>query len=297
VDAQKLTSVVHGPAGWLATGEAESGTAQHPILLTSADGMIWSETGRDAAAFAGAHVAAAQAAAGPAGYVVVGDVTTSAGTFPAAWWSRDLRTWTRAGGSASGAAGDNPGEMLGVTGGPSGYVAVGTQGISPAVWTSGNGRAWHMATLKVPAGASSASLRQVAVSGPHVIALGEERWSSGAESAFAEVSANGGRTWRPVPVPFPSPHGDTIATALTPMRGGFTAIGTYGTPGHRNVVVWTSRDGSAWTIQIPNGRGLGGPGIHEITGVTASGDGSLTGVGFTASAAGEQPTLWDVPAR
>ncbi len=67
VDAQKLTSVVHGPAGWLATGEAESATAQHPILLTSADGMIWSETGHNAAALAGAHVAAAQAAAGPAG--------------------------------------------------------------------------------------------------------------------------------------------------------------------------------------------------------------------------------------
>jgi hypothetical protein len=296
VDARTLTSVVRGPAGWLATGEAESGTAQHPILLTSADGMIWNQTGQDAAAFAGAHVAAVQAAAGPAGYVVVGDVTTSAGTFPAAWWSRDLRTWTRAGGSASGsAAGDNPGEMAGVTAGPSGYVAVGTQGISPAVWTSGDGRAWHMATLKVPAGAASAGLRQVAVSGPHVIALGEERWSSGAESAFAEVSANGGRTWRPVPLP--PPPGDAIATALTPMPGGFTAVGAYGTPGHRSVVVWTSRDGSAWTIQIPNGRGLDGPGIQEITGVTASGDGSLTGVGFTASVSGEQPTLWNVPAR
>jgi hypothetical protein len=295
-DAQKLTSVVHGPAGWLATGEVVSATAQRPILLTSADGMIWSETGQDAAAFAGAHVVAAQATAGPAGYVVAGDVTTSAGTFPAAWWSRDLRTWTRAGGSASGgAAGDDPGEMAGVTAGPAGYVAVGTQGISPAVWTSSDGRTWHMTTLRVPDGAASASLRQVAVSGPHRIALGEERWSSGAESAFAEVSANGGRTWRPVALP--SPHGDAIATALTPMRGGFTAVGTYGTPGHRNVVVWASPDGGAWTIQIPNGPGLSGPGIHEITSVTASGDGSLTGVGFTASASGEQPTLWNVPAR
>ena len=81
------------------------------------------------------------------------------------------------------------------------------------------------------------------------------------------------------------------------MPGGFTAVGTDGTPGHRSVVVWTSRDGSAWTTQIPNGRGLDGPGIQEITGVTASSDGSLTGVGFTASASGEQPTLWDVPAR
>ena len=39
--AQKLTSVVHGPAGWLATGETVSATARRPLLLTSADGTVW----------------------------------------------------------------------------------------------------------------------------------------------------------------------------------------------------------------------------------------------------------------
>ena len=294
-DAQKLTSVVHGPAGWLATGEALAGPAQRPLLLTSADGTVWNEAGQDGSPLTGANAVALQAASGPAGYVVAGDVTTSAGTFPAAWWSRDLRTWNRAVGSASGrAAAGDPGEMLGVTAGPSGYVAVGTQGIAPAVWTSRDGRAWRMATLTVPVGTASASLRQVAVSGPHVVALGEERWSSGAQAAFAEVSANGGRTWRLVTLP--SPRGEAIPTALTPMRGGFTAVGAYGTPGHRDVVVWTSSDGSAWNVQIPNGPGLSGTGIQEITGLAASGSGSLTGVGFTASASAEQPTVWNVPA-
>ena len=243
----------------------------------------------------GTTVVAAQAAAGRAGFVVVGDETTSAGTFPAAWWSGDLRTWSRAGGPAGGAAGDDPGQMLGVTAGPSEFVAVGARGISPAVWTSRNGRAWRAVPLRVPAGAASASLRHVAVSGPHVVALGEERWSTGARTAFAEVSANGGRTWQPVALP--SPRGDAIATALAPMRGGFTAVGAYGTPGHRDVVVWTSADGGAWTTQIPSGPGLSGAGIQEITGLAASGNGALMGVGFAASASGEQPTVWNVPAR
>jgi len=48
-------------------------------------------------------------------------------------------------------------------------------------------------------------------------------------------------------------------------------------------------------MQVPDGTALGGPGIHEITGLAASG-GTLPGVGFTASESGEQPTLWNVPA-
>jgi len=36
---------------------------------------------------------------------------------------------------------------------------------------------------------------------------------------------------------------------------------------------------------------------REITGLAASGGSTLTGVGFTATQAGEQPTLWDAPAR
>ena len=219
---------------------------------------------------AGAQAVAVQAAAGPAGYVIAGTVTTSAGTFPAVWWSRDLRSWHRAGGPASGgAARDDPGEMLGVTAGPSGFVAVGQEGISPAVWTSHDGRAWTMVTLKVPVGAAGADLQRVAVSGQHAVAFGQESWPSGAQAAFAEVSADGGRTWQPVSLP--SPHGDAAVTAVTPLNGGFTAVGTDGTPGDRNVVVWTSADGSGWTVQAPDGTGLSGQGVQQITGLAASG--------------------------
>ena len=284
--------MVHGPAGWLATGEAVSGQVQQPIIATSANGTVWHlvvGTGP-----AGSQTVAVQAAAGAAGYVIAGTVTTSAGTFPAAWWSSDLRSWHSAGGPASGGADRNdPGEMLGVTAGSAGFVAVGQEGISPAVWTSRNGRAWTMVTLKVPVGTASAELQRVAVSGQRAVALGQEIWPSGARTAFAEVSADGGRTWQPVSLP--SPHGDAAVTAVTPLSGGFTAVGTDGTPGDRDVVVWTSADGSGWTVQAPNGTGLSGPGVQQITGLAASG-GTLTGVGFTATQAAEQPTVWNVPA-
>jgi len=113
-----------------------------------------------------------------------------------------------------------------------------------------------------------------------------------ARDAFAEVSADGGRTWRPVTLP--SPRGPAMVTAVAAMRGGFTAVGTFGAAGDGDVVVWTS-SGGGWTMQVPNGTGLSGPGIHEITGLAASG-GTLTGAGFTACESGEQPILWNVPA-
>ena len=125
------------------------------------------------------------------------------------------------------------------------------------------------------------------------MAFGTEVFPSAARDAFAEVSADGGRTWRPVTLR--SQRGPVTVTAVAAMRGGFTAVGTFGTAGDRDVVVWTSSDGGGWTMQVPNGTGLSGPGIHEITGLAASG-GTLTGVGFTASESAEQPTIWNVPA-
>ena len=41
----------------------------------------------------------------------------------------------------------------------------------------------------------------------------------------------------------------------------------------------------------PGRAGPGRPGIQAITGLAVSGR-TLTGVGFTATPAGEQPTLW-----
>jgi len=107
--------------------------------------------------------------------------------------------------------------------------------------------------------------------------------------------ADGGVTWTESALPVPS--GRAFVTALTAAGRGFVATGTFGgTPGHQDVVVWTSADGSAWQAVTPAGRGLTGPGIQAITALTASGS-TLTGIGFTASPAGEEPVFWQSPIR
>jgi hypothetical protein len=289
---QALDSVADGPAGWLATGNALAGTTPYPVLASSADGRTWRAD--RVPGLTRTHLTAAQAAAGGSGYVIVGSASTSAGTFPVAWSSRDLSTWTRATGAASGGTTTAPGQMLGVAAGTSGFVAVGHQGIDPAVWTSADGQHWTAHRLKIPGTAAQAELSRVAVSGHTVVAFGQEIWASGDRAALAEVSHDGGRTW--LPVKLRSPNGVATVTAVTPMSGGFTAVGSYGPGGNRDVAVWTSGNGDAWRTQSPPVAGLSGPGIQQLSGLTAHGS-ALTGVGYTATSTAEQPTLWQVPAR
>ena len=84
-----LTSVTHGPAGWLAVG------APGPALLTSADGVTWGVAGGNITHDL-AGVSAVSAASGPAGYVIVGKLVAPDGSCVAdVWWSPDLISWTR----------------------------------------------------------------------------------------------------------------------------------------------------------------------------------------------------------
>ena len=57
------------------------------------------------------------------------------------------------------------------------------------------------------------------------------------------------------------------------------------------MVVWSSRDGISWQAREPAGTGLSGRGSHAITALAASGP-LLTGAGYVATPAAEQPTLW-----
>jgi len=119
--------------------------------------------------------------------------------------------------------------------------------------------------------------------------------NSGQLLPFAASSSDGGTTWTDAALPVPSGH--AFVTALTASGDGFTATGTFGrTPGHQDVVVWTSASGAAWQAFTPTGRGLTGPGIQAITALTASGT-TLSGVGFIASQGGEDPVFWQAPIR
>jgi hypothetical protein len=272
--------------------------------------------------------AASGGAAPAAGYVIVGYQAVAGRTIAAAWYSAGLTGWQRAGDAVSGHGGpgalDGPGasrQMRAVTAGPRGFVAVGTDGNAAAAWTSPNGQAWTQQNVPLPVGATRAVLLHVASNGHTVVAVGTALTTAGQQLPFAASSADGGTTWTESALPVP--QGRAFVTALTSTGAStgastgtstgastgastsastgastqFLATGTFGsTPGHQDVVVWTSASGSAWQAVTPAGQGLTGTGIQAITGLDVS-DRTLTGVGFTATPGGEQPVFWQSPLR
>lgn len=291
--AEQLTSVTHGAAGWLAVGGVIAGAPQHPLVLAAADGRSWQAADGEAV-FGKPGLVTEQAAAGPGGYVIVGDQVTATGTLAAAWRSTNLAGWQRAAvGAFAGMAGST--QMQAVTASGTGFVAVGSAGNQASAWTSPDGQTWREDNLPMPVGAPRAVLQHVASSGRTVVAVGTAVTTTGQRLPFAASSANGGLTWTESALPVPA--GQASVTALTAAGGTFTATGTFGrTPGHQDVVVWASANGSAWTAATPAGQGLAGPGIQAITALSASGS-MMIGVGFTATPAGEEPVFWQSPVR
>jgi hypothetical protein len=290
---QQLTSVTYGAAGWLAVGGVTAVAAEHPVVIGSADGTVW-QAADDEPAFTGPSLFTEQAAAGPGGYVIVGYQVISGRPVAAAWWSSGLAGWHRAGGALNTGPGAGS-QMQAVAAEPQGFVAVGSDGSQPSAWTSPDGQNWTRVSLPLPVGATRAVLQRVASNGRNVAAVGMAVTTTGQQVPFAASSSDGGAAWTEAVLPVPSGH--AFATALTWAGDGFIATGTFGrTPGHQDVVVWTSASGSAWQAAAPTGPGLTGPGIQAITGLTVSG-GTLSGVGFTASPTSEQPVFWPSPIR
>jgi hypothetical protein len=297
---EQLTGVAHGSAGWLAVGGSATATPQGPVVIGSPNGRTWAELD-GAAAFTGQGQVTAAAAAGKAGYVIVGREPAGGGT-AAAWYAPNLAGWQRATTARPPAAGS---QMNAVTAAGNGFVAVGSAGTRPAAWLSAAGRTWSLVTLQLPAGAASAQLQFVAATpgAKTVAAAGTAVNAAGQRLPFAAVSADGGATWALTLLPAPRAAGtgaNIALTALAAVGGGFTAAGTYGTPGSENVALWTLARGAApgttWTAAAPAGRGLAGPGEQALTALTQAGP-VLTGIGFIATPASEQPTIWQSPVR
>jgi hypothetical protein len=276
-----LSSVVHGPAGWLAVG------TPGPVVLTSVNGTTWRPaSGPVAANLAGVSVISA--AAGPRGYVILGKLAVAGGGCVAdVWWSPDMRTWVRAR-DVNEVTGSS--QTLAVAAEPDGFVSVGSHQGKPAVWVTSNGRVWRTIVLPLPAGAPNAQLNQIAVSGRRVVATGGPAIAGAPTRAFAELSADGGATWREIPLGLPQPG--TTVTALTASPRGFAAAGQYGGTGRQKVVVWTLGAGNRWAQ--PHVSGITGSGTgrtHEITALEATRS-ALTGIGPIAPALNRQAVIF-----
>jgi len=281
-----LTSVTHGPAGWLAVG------TPGPVVLTSADGTVWGIAGGNITQDL-AGVSAVAAASGPAGYVIVGKLVAPDGSCVAdVWWSPNLMSWTRAH-DVNDATGSS--QVLAVAADANGFVSVGSHDGQPAVWTTGNGRSWETIVLPTPDGATTAELQQVAINGSNVVALGQATTGPGAGAStvpFAELSADGGQDWQQVP--FSSPGSGTVFTALTADSAGFTAAGLFGPPGQQDVALWTSANGTSW--KPSRSSGLNGTEAWQIDALAPAGP-DVTGIGTIISQQSQQTVTFTLPSR
>ena len=270
-----LSSVTHGSAGWIAAG------TPGPVILTSADGATWQPAGGNIAQDL-ASVSAVATAAGPSGYVIVGKLAATgdgAGSQADVWWSPNLASWTRAT-NMNEMGGSN--QVLAVAARAHGFVSVGSHNGDPAVWTTSDGTMWTTIVLALPGGASSAVLQHVAIDGTRVAALGQET-TIGGTAPFAELSDDGGASWKQVA--FPSAGPSTAVTALTARSGGFTAAGQFGAAGQQGAAVWTSATGTSWTQSAVTG--LAGGGNHDITTLAPAGT-AVTAIDSVQTQAGQQ---------
>ncbi|SPL94285.1 unnamed protein product [[Actinomadura] parvosata subsp. kistnae] len=299
---QRLTGVTAGFAGWLAVGSSGR-TPGRPLVVTSADGESWRRAD-GAAAFqsTGKEPLIARAtAAGPDGYVIVGEDGYGAGT----WWSPDLKTWERGTPAGQDNLVGTPTTrrwMNSVTNGMFGFVAAG--GVTdpnayggvfvrrPTVWISPDGRKWSLVRLPIPAGVNEGWLTHIASHDDVLVTAGTAVTGNGTgTAAFGYASTDGGRSWQQITLPVTAGEQSGVTAVATTPRG-FVVAGTVGSPG--DVVVWTSADGRSWKPEQPRGAGVSGPGDQRLSAFTTV-DGELVGVGSTATGHGDEPTLWRRP--
>jgi hypothetical protein len=278
-----LISVAHGPAGWIAVGDAVSGAVPRPVVVTSANGVTWQSAAPAAqAAFAGPGISITAVAADRDGYVVVGRQVIAGRVFAVLWWSADLRSWIQA--SNGGLDGRvQPSAAYAVAAAPAGFVAAGTHGSGSAIWTSADGRQWSVHDVPAPNGASAAVLRTVAVNGTRIVAAGYAVTRAG-DVPIAAVSVDGGVRWHQAVLS--APGGLGAVTALTAAGSGFIAAGHVGTAAAQHAVIWTSPDGLSWSAATPATSG-----VREITALAAAG-GTVTGI----AQLGSDPSAITLPA-
>jgi hypothetical protein len=276
---ESLTSVAHGPAGWIAVGGAVSGAAQRPVVVTSSDGVTWHAV--DAALFGSPGAVVTGVTAGQHGYVIVGKQVGGGRTIAAMWWSADLRNWVR--GSNGGLDGRlKPSTVFAVGAATTGFVAAGTHGGCHTIWTSADGRNWIPYDVPRPPGATDALLSLVAVNGTRVVTAGYAVGKAG-DIPVVVASADGGRHWHQVLLPAPAGRG--AVTALTAAGNGFVAAGQAGPAGAQHAVTWSSPDGLTWSAATPVGAG-------QITALSASGG---TAFGTAQRAAGPSVVTFAAP--
>jgi hypothetical protein len=277
-----LTSVAQGPSGWIAVGSVNENGTVEPAVFGSADGVTW-QTMTALTALAGGGAQFLGVAAGPGGYLVVGKQGTGTQSYAAMWWSGDLKNWV---------AGNNnqtPGSFAAAAVAEAdGFVAVGSENNCHTIWTSVDGQHWTAHDLAKPSGATTATLRSVALGqGGRFVAAGSATDSAGDVPIVVTSADDAAHVTQVV---LSAPGGPATVTAVTATSDGFVAVGQAGPANAQRAVTWTSPDGLTWSPATP----LQAAGSSEVTALTAT-PGTAATVTATAQR-GAIPALLTVPA-
>jgi serine/threonine-protein kinase len=243
-----LSSVAHGPGGWLAVGAAGSGMSANPVAVTSANGVSWQPV-NGSTAFMGPGACVTAVAADGNGYAVVGNDSSPGRISAAMWSSADSRQWTEdnsdRGGFLDGSKRKSTVDSVAAI--PGGFVAVGTHTPGGAIWTSTDGgREWTM-TDSTNSGVPAGALDLVTASGKRIVAAGYAVNASGRDVPVVVVSTDGGLHWnRPVSLATSGGMAGQV-TALAVTSSGFVAEGVLGPAGAQRTVTWSSPDGLTWS--------------------------------------------------
>ena len=276
-----LGSVTVGGPGLVAVGvdDVSPGGDGDAAVWTSPDGIIWSRAPHDEAVFGGAGIQyMSSVTVGGPGLVAVGWGRLGDDEDAAVWTSPDGISWSRVPHDEAVFGGDGYQEMLSVTAGGPGLVAVGGEakrtGVAAAVWTSPDGIIWS----RVPhdeavfGGDGDEMMWSVTAGGPGLVAVGVD--APGGDGDAAVWTSPDGIIWSRIPHDEAVFGGDSyqIMRGVTAGGPGLVAVGVDGFGINSDAAVWTSPDGIIWS-RVPHEEAafgamlsvtFGGPGLVAV---------------------------------
>jgi|GEM_PF-1096643 len=294
---RQMFDVAVGGPGLVAVGRdgpAVDGEG-HAAAWTSADGLTWSRVPHDESVFGGpGEQRMLSVTVGGPGLVAVGFETPVGllGRDAAVWTSIDGLDWSRVPHDVDVLGGESA-QMVSVTAGGPGLVAVGSDGLSTfansaepfdepsvaaAVWTSVDGLEWSRVIHDevIFGGPSEQSMASVTVGGPGLVAVGrtsdvDRVHPPGSSERFdaAVWTSLDGFIWTRVPhdeaVFARSGTANQNETMLSVVAGGpgLVAVGFDSDDQCGwDSAVWTSPDGFIWS-RVPDERGCGRDGPYD----------------------------------
>jgi hypothetical protein len=231
-----VRDVAAGGPGFVGVGYILEATGPMATAWASPDGQSWTLRSD----FPGGDGSVAWGVATTGATAVAVGVVNGA---PAAWYSADGVRWTRA---AAPRDGPDRGELRAVVASKLGFLAAGSDEhgrLAPEAvfWTSTDGRTWER--VADSAEFAAARVEGLAAQDGGVVAVGTSYAGQDASGAVSWRSEDA-KTWRRSPVTRDLSRGEMHAVAASGR--GLLAVGADLT-GHR-ALVWSSRDGLAWTL-------------------------------------------------